>query len=96
MLEPDLTLTSGSEEWLKLKAELDDLLKEQASGRWDKPLEGETNEIHEAWVQGRVRRTIELTSILRRTNTGPAKAKGARGKAKPKLDIASIKADLLS
>lgn len=88
----DLVTPSPAEDFLKLKAELDDILKEQAGGRWDEAeKEGKAD-----WVQLRVRRCIELTSILRRTNTGPAKA-GGRGKTKkPKMDLESIKNDLLS
>jgi hypothetical protein len=82
--------TQGDSEWLKLKSELDEILKEQAGGKWENA--------DPTWVQSRVKRTIELTSILRRTNTGPAKPKSARAKGKrgPSVDLASIKADLLS
>jgi hypothetical protein len=85
-------ISEGTHEWLQLKAELVEITKEQASGAWDKAeAEGRAE-----WVQSRVKRAIELTSILRRTNTGPAKPKGARASKKTKPDAASIKADLLS
>lgn len=62
---------------LHLKGELDDLIKEQAGGGWDFK-EGD-KQAHDTWVSSRVKRCIELTALLRRTNTGPAKA-GGRGK----------------
>ena len=70
-------------------SELDSLRKEQQDGLWEK--------ISAEDVQAKVKRCIELTALLRRSNTGPAKASGARGKSRARKtppDIAQIRSGL--
>ena len=82
-------------------------MAEQASGAWDWPCKGidlnsstiktfTSKEEHDEWVRQRVARGIIVASMLRRTNTGPAKATGVRGKGKKKVDLEAINDDLLS
>lgn len=74
-----------------LRAEQSRIMREQADGTWDRwEAEGEAGELK---VAARIRTGIAITAILRRTNTGPAKAGGAKGKRK--ADLAAIEAELL-
>lgn len=63
--------------------ELMDIQKEQHEGRWNAPETQDPEALarHAEHVRSRVRRGIELTALLRRSNTGPAKPEGARAKA---------------
>ena len=72
----------------RLRAEQSKIMTEQASGLWD---EKEKTEDGRQWLAARIRCGIAIASILRRTNTGPAKA----GKGKKKVDLAAIEAELL-
>lgn len=74
-------------DYAKLKAEQDEIMREQASGAWDK--EG----VDLDWVRSRIKRGIEVTALLRRTNTGPAKPKSKRRGGK--VDIEAITEELL-
>lgn len=73
----------------RLRAEQVKIMAEQAEGLWDK-WEAESPE-GEARVAARIRTGIAITAILRRTNTGPAKA----GKGRKKVDLQAIEAELL-
>lgn len=87
------------EDIIALQQEHQDIIKEQASGAWDPPEGADPAALaaHAEKVQSRIRRAIEVIAILRRTNTGPAKAGGSRAKrGKAQVDIAAIKEDLLS
>lgn len=79
-LDPDLEVA-------KLRKEQSEIMAEQASGKWDEP------NVDPTWLQARVRRGIEIASILRRTNTGPSKPKAS--KKKPAVDIEAVEASLL-
>lgn len=81
------------EEFLKLDNELKQLQRDQAAGLLDKPQGGETQEQFELRCSARVRRGIEITSILRRTNTGPAAPK--RGKKAKDVDMEGLAKSLL-
>lgn len=80
--------------------ELDKLRKEQQDGEWEykgSPDDKKALEAHSEALQLKARRCIELTRLLRRANTGPAKASGARGKSRARkapTDIATIRAGL--
>lgn len=53
---------------------------------------------HDEAVRKKIARGIELSAILRRQNTGPAKAKttgGKRGAKRPAIDTAAAMAELL-
>jgi len=80
--EPDL---------VQLKAELDSIQIQQAKGGWEKQ-PGETQAQWEDRVAAIVRRGIEITALLRRANTGPAKPK-SRGKKI--VDMEAITRELL-
>ena len=80
------------EEFLKLEEELKQLQRDQAAGLLDKPQGSETKEQFELRVNARCRRGIEITSILRRTNTGPAAPKGRK---KKDIDIEGLAKNLL-
>lgn len=73
-------------ELARLRKEQQEIMVEQASGAWDQP------DVKPEWLQARVRRGIEIASILRRTNTGPAKPAKAGRK---KVDIEAVEASLL-
>ena len=73
------------EEFLALQNELNQLMKDQAAGL----LNLQPNESEDAWKERtakRVKRGIEITSILRRTNTGPAAPKTKRKLAKQDME----------
>lgn len=81
-----------------LDLKLKELMVEQAQRKWIYEHRGsEQQKLTEpefaSWVQGRVKMGIAISSILRRTNTGPAKAP-KRGKAAP--DLSAISEDMLS
>lgn len=81
---------------LELERELKEIRKEQLSGAWStEGKEGEALLKLEAHIQTRIKRAIEITAILRRTNTGPAKAKTSRAK-KAAIDLDALNNDLLS
>lgn len=74
--------------------ELNQLLKDQAGGL----LEQQPGENETTWKTRqalRIKRGIELSAILRRSNTGPAAAKGAAKRKRTKAEIDSL-ADLLA
>jgi hypothetical protein len=73
----------------KLKAEQDEIMREQASGAWDR------KGVDPEWVRTRIKRGIEVTALLRRTNTGPAKPKSSRRGGKGKVDVEAITEELL-
>lgn len=80
-----------------LHKEFNEITVEQNSGAWD--YKGDPNdkaaiEKHEEYVRSRVKRGIELVAILRRSNTGPAKAKPAK-RGKPAIDLVAAAASLL-
>ena len=80
-------------DFLTLNAELKALPAEQLEGKWEKQPE----EAEDAWAtrqQLKVRRCIEITQILRRTNTGPAKP--AKGRGKKQVNLQAITDELLS
>lgn len=65
------------EEYQLLNSELNQLMKDQAAGL----LKQQPNETEDAWktrTAARMKRGIELTAILRRSNTGPAAPKGKK------------------
>ena len=84
--------------------ELMDIQREQHMGTWD--FKGNENdekakEAHDVYVLSRVRRGIELTALLRRSNTGPAKATGTRASkarkgTKSQDELKAIEDELLS
>ncbi len=78
-------------DYAKLKAEQDEIMREQASGIWDK---NKDDLKHQAWVMSRIKRGIVVTALLRRTNTGPAKPKSKR-RGGAKIDIEAITEELL-
>jgi len=87
-------------DFVQAEAELRLLTREQLEGKWDYKGPSEDAQAKRAFDEGilpKIKRCIELTAILRRTNTGPAKATGARGKRKAKAapDLERIKASLL-
>ena len=103
-VEPSPTTPQDLMAWNK---ELMDIQKEQHEGKWNAPeiQDPQALAAHAEYVRNRVRRGIELTALLRRSNTGPAKPDGARAKAasgkgkKPKYTAAELQAiedDLLS
>ncbi len=67
------------EEFMLLDNELKQLMKDQAAGLLSQQ-PGETEEQWKARSASRVKRGIEITSILRRSNTGPAAPKKRKGK----------------
>jgi hypothetical protein len=73
------------EEYIALDNELKQNMRDQASGKWEKQA-NETQEQCDARVQKIVRRCVELTSILRRSNTGPAAPKKRGARAAKQLD----------
>jgi len=80
------------EEFLALQNELNQLMKDQAAGL----LEKQPSESEEQWklrTAARVKRGIEITSILRRSNTGPAAPKAR--KARSKQDMEGLAKNLL-
>ena len=106
MLQPDLG-AEGSDPSLLIR-ELEELKAEQQRGTWgpkDDRLEWFKANLPEGfqpsedglskfdfWVSSRIKRGIELTAILRRTNTGPARPKGRSKKA---VDVEAVRNFLL-
>lgn len=85
-------ISVSPEEFLKLDEELKLLQRDQAAGK----LEQQPNEGEEAWkdrTAKRMKRGIEITSILRRTNTGPAAP--TRRKSAKDVDMAGLAKSLL-
>ena len=97
-------------DYAKLKAEQNEIMREQAGGAWGpagqmtseerfKQLSAEyqkkygTPAAFDEAVHLRIKRGIEVTALLRRTNTGPAKAKSKRRGGK--VDIEAITEELL-
>jgi hypothetical protein len=80
--EPDL---------VQLKAELDSIQIQQAKGGWERQ-PGEAQSAWEDRVAAIVRRGIEITALLRRANTGPAKPKS---RTKRVVDMEAITRELL-
>lgn len=86
-----------------LQTEQNEIMREQARGEWKKwedlsdaiKAKFKNAEEHQAWVQKRIHRGIEVTMLLRRSNTGPAKPGSKRAGKKP-LDLDAINADILS
>lgn len=80
--------------------ELDRLRKEQQDGLWNykgDPANVAAADSFAASIQLKIKRCIELTRILRRANTGPAKATGTRGKSRARKaapDMEAIKSSL--
>lgn len=74
----------------ELRAEQARIMTEQATGLWN---EWE-KQGHPEKVEARVRTGIAIAAILRRQNTGPAKAPGRKA-AKEKVDLAAIQEALL-
>ena len=80
------------EEFLKLDSELKQIMVDQASGKFDrKPTE--TDEQWKKRLSDTMRRGVELTSILRRTNTGPGKPK--RSAKNKNVDMEGLAKSLL-
>jgi len=79
------------EEFLALQNELNQLMKDQAAGLFEKQ-PSETDEQWKARSAARVKRGIEITLILRRTNTGPAAPKKRKGK---NIDMEGLAKNLL-
>lgn len=79
--------------------ELRQIQLEQHEGKWnftgdEKDAEAMAN--HAEYVRSRVRRGIELTALLRRSNTGPAKPGGKRaGRKAPPIDLQAVEDELL-
>lgn len=92
LLQPDIPADTTA-----LVAELEALKREQLEGKWElaAKAEAQTLEDFDTWVCLQIRRCIELTQILRRTNTGPAKPGGKRGGKKREVDFAAIEKELL-
>lgn len=87
-------------DFVQAEAELRTLTKEQLEGKWDykgPEQDAQARRAHDEGILPKIKRCIELTAILRRTNTGPAKATGARGKRKAKAapDLERLKASLI-
>lgn len=78
-------------DYLGLKAELDLIQKAQAEDPGP-PETGDLAAYHSA-VQTRCRRAIEIISIIRRANTGPAKA--TKRTSKKSHDMAKVRSALL-
>ena len=91
----DVNPPPSDEDVILLTRERDNLRNEQLSGKWDEPSAGVSQEAHDKFVQTQLRRAIEINSILRRTNTGPAKPGSKRASRKKPIDIEAIRADLL-
>lgn len=95
-----LTAAEAEPDPAVLRAEFNEIMRESDSGRFNyqgDPNDKEAMAKHAEWVRSRVKRGIELSTILRRQNTGPARAKPAgrgRGK-KPAIDQAAILQNLL-
>ncbi len=90
-------LSDPGHDYISLKAELDQLQRDQAADPGE-PTAGVPGDLerYELEVQARCRRAIEIISILRRTNTGPAKATGKRGASKKgKVDMTELRSKLL-
>src|SRR5437667_13971 len=86
-------LSVSPEEWLKLDEELKQLMKDQAAGL----LERQPNETEDVWkdrTAKRMKRGVEITSILRRTNTGPAAPK-RKGRSSKNVDMEGLAKNLL-
>ena len=79
------------EEYLSLSNELSQLMKDQAAGMLE-PQKGETDEQWQTRTALRVKRGIEITSILRRSNTGPA---APRKRKAAKADLEGLAKNLL-
>ena len=79
-------------DYLGLKAELDQIQKAQSEDPG--PPEGGDLEAYHSTVQTRCRRAIEIIAIIRRANTGPAKA-GKRGSTTKAHDMAKVRSSLL-
>lgn len=88
------SIATSPEEWLKLEEELRQMQRDSAAGKFEKQ-EGETTDLWEARLAKLMKRGVEITSILRRTNTGPAAPKKARGSRNKDVDIAKLSDDLL-
>ena len=77
---------------LQLSKELEEIEAAQRAGKWewtgtpDDPAKA----AHEATAQAQIRRAIEIITILRRTNTGPAHSTSARRKKSPAANVTQI------
>lgn len=93
LLQPDLSPPES--DFPMLIAELEALKKEQMEGKWkpEAKLEAQTPDDFEVWVSSRIRRGVELTTILRRSNTGPANSK--KKPSKKAANMEAVKAALL-
>lgn len=84
-----------------LRSEFNEIMRASEAGEFTykgDPSDAAAKALFDESVRKRVARGIELAAILRRQNTGPAKAKptakGGRGK-KPAIDTAAAMAELL-
>jgi|SRR5690349_11324161 len=94
------TIPAPEMDFVQAEIELRALTKEQLEGKWDykgPPEDAQARRTFDEGILPKIKRCIELTAILRRTNTGPAKSTGARGKRKAKAapDLERIKASLV-
>ena len=85
-----------------LRMEFNEIMRASDAGEFE--YKGNPNDLkakaeHEEKTRQRIRRGIELSQILRRQNTGPAKPKAAGGRAKRSsklaIDAAAAAAKLL-
>ena len=79
---------------IELERELKKIRQAQLSGAWspgDKA--GSELEAHETMVQQKVKRAIEILSLQRRSNTGPAKAKG---RGKKSINLEALNSEMLA
>lgn len=83
-----------------LRAEFNEIMRASEAGEFEfkgEPNDAQAKATHDEAVRKKIARGIELSAILRRQNTGPAKpkaAKAGRGK-RPTVDVAAAMAELL-
>lgn len=84
-----------------LRAEFNEIMRASEAGDFDfkgNKDDAQAKAAHDEAVRKKIARGIELSAILRRQNTGPAKAKapgGKRGAKRPAIDTAAAMAELL-
>ena len=84
-----------------LRSEFNEIMRASEAGfdYQGDPADAQAKAAHDEAVRKKIARGIELSAILRRQNTGPAKAKTPTGRArkgsKPAIDTAAAMAELL-
>jgi len=73
------------EEFIKLEGELRQIQIDQAAGKFERQ-QSETEDAWKARLALTMKRGVELTSILRRTNTGPGKPRKSAKNKKVDMD----------